>query len=95
MTFDIKCDQIRELVENGGQLIDVRSTHEFTRGALKNAINMPVESVPHYANSIDKDKPVMLYCVSGTRANVVKQFLESLGFNKVYNLGGISRLAHC
>jgi phage shock protein E len=95
MTLDIRCDEIRELVENGGQLIDVRSNHEFTQGALKNAVNMPVESIPHVAESIDKNKPVMLYCVSGMRASLVKQFLESLGFNYVYNLGGISQLAHC
>lgn len=95
MTYDIKCEQIRELVENGGQLIDVRSNHEFTQGALKNAVNIPVESVPHYANAIDKNQPVMLYCVSGMRASLVKRFLESLGFDNVYNLGGISRLAHC
>lgn len=95
MTFDIHCDEIRELVENGGQLIDVRSNHEFSQGALKNAVNMPIESIPHAAGSIDKSKPVMLYCVSGTRASMVKQFLESLGFNYVYNLGGIRQLAHC
>ena len=95
MTFDIKCDQVRALVANGGQLIDVRSNYEFTQGALKNAINMPVESIPYHASNIDKDKPVMLYCLSGTRANVVKQFLESLGFSQVYNLGGIRQLAHC
>ena len=95
MTLDIRCDEIRELVENGGQLIDVRSNHEFSQGALKHAVNMPVESIPNAAGSINKDKPVMLYCVSGTRASMVKQFLESLGFNYVYNLGGISQLAHC
>jgi phage shock protein E len=95
MTYDIRCDEIRELVENGGQLIDVRSNQEFNQGALKNAINMPVESVPHFTETIDKNKPVMLYCVSGMRANLVKRFLESLGFNYVYNLGGISHLAHC
>ncbi len=95
MTYDIKCEQIRELVKNGGQLIDVRSNHEFTQGALNDAINMPVESVPYYASTIDKSKPIMLYCVSGTRASLVKRFLESLGFNNVYNLGGISQLAHC
>ncbi|MGB5278031.1 MAG: rhodanese-like domain-containing protein [Gammaproteobacteria bacterium] len=95
MTHDIRCDEIRELVENGGQLIDVRSNQEFIQGALKHAINMPVESVPHFAETIDRNKPVMLYCVSGMRANVVKRFLESLGFNYVYNLGGISQLAHC
>jgi rhodanese-related sulfurtransferase len=45
MTYDIKCAQIRDLVDNGGQLIDVRSNHEFTQGALKNAVNVPVESL--------------------------------------------------
>lgn len=95
MTYEIKCDEIRALVNNGGQLIDVRSNSEFSQGALKHAVNIPLETVPHHAETIDKDKPVMLYCVSGMRANVVKQFLESLGFNQVYNLGGISQLAHC
>jgi phage shock protein E len=95
MTFDIKCEEIRELVEQGGQLIDVRSSQEFTRGALKKAVNIPLESIPHHTESIDREKPVMLYCVSGMRANVVKQFLESMGFNQVYNLGGIRQLAHC
>ena len=95
MTFAIKCDELRELVENGGQLIDVRSSLEYSRGALKDAVNIPVETIPHNTDSIDKSKPVMLYCVSGMRASVVKRFLESLGFNYVYNLGGISQLAHC
>jgi phage shock protein E len=95
MTFELKCDELRDLVEHGGQLIDVRSNHEYSRGALKDAVNIPLESIPHNTEAIDKSKPVMLYCVSGMRANAVKQFLESLGFNYVYNLGGISQLAHC
>ena len=95
MSFEIKCDELRELVENGGQLIDVRSSQEYHRGALKDAVNIPVETIPHHTDNIDKSKPVMLYCVSGMRASVVKQFLESLGFNNVYNLGGISQLARC
>ena len=95
MTFKLKCNELRELVENGGQLIDVRSNLEYSRGALENAINIPLETIPRNTDTIDKSKPVMLYCVSGMRANTVKQFLESLGFNYVYNLGGISQLAHC
>jgi phage shock protein E len=95
MTYEIQCDELRELVNNGGQLIDVRSSQEYGQGALVNAVNIPVESIPHHTHSIDRNKPVMLYCVSGMRASVVKRFLESLGFNDVHNLGGISRLAHC
>jgi rhodanese-related sulfurtransferase len=95
MTFELKCEELRELVENGGQLIDVRSNLEYSQGALKHAVNIPLETIPHNTDAIDKSKPVMLYCVSGMRANAVKKFLESLGFNYVYNLGGISQLAHC
>ena len=86
---------MRDLVENGGQLIDVRSNLEYNRGALKNAVNIPIETIPHHTGTIDKSKPVILYCVSGARARAVKQFIESLGFNYVYNLGGISQFAHC
>ena len=95
MTYEIQCEELRELVENGGQLIDVRSSLEYRQGALKDAVNIPVESIPQNTNTIDRNKPVMLYCVSGMRASVVKRFLESLGFNYVYNLGGISQLARC
>ena len=95
MTFELKCDELRDLVENGGQLIEVRSNLESRRGAGIDAVNIPLETSPHNTEAIDKSKPVMLYCVSGMRANAVKQFLESLGFNYVYNLGGISQLAHC
>ena len=95
MTYEIKCDELRQLVDNGGQLIDVRSKLEYSRGALESAVNIPVEHIPHNTDALDRNKPVMLYCVSGMRARVVKQFLESLGFNDVHNLGGISQLAHC
>ena len=95
MVHEIKCSELKDMVDNGGQLIDVRSNMEFNRGALESAVNLPIESFPHSVNTIDKQKPVMLYCVSGARANMVKQFLESLGFNYVYNLGGISQLSHC
>ena len=61
MTFDIKCEEIRELVNNGGQLIDVRSNQEFSRGALKKAVNIPLEAIPHHTDTIDREKPVMLY----------------------------------
>ncbi len=95
MIHEIKCSELQHMVAEGGQLIDVRSNIEFSTGALRSAVNMPVESIPYFADTMNKDKPVLLYCVSGARANMVKQFLESLGFDQVYNLGGLKQLAHC
>jgi phage shock protein E len=95
MTYDIKCDELKRMIDNGGQLIDVRSNYEFSQGSLKHAINVPIESIPYHAEQIDRSSPVLLYCLSGARADMVKRFLESIGFEKVHNLGGIAQLAHC
>lgn len=37
----------------------------------------------------DKNEPVVLMCGSGTRAGYTKAALEQLGYEKVYNAGGI------
>jgi rhodanese-related sulfurtransferase len=41
----------------------------------------------------DMDKTIFLMCGSGTRAGFVKEALESLGYTKVYNVGGIASYA--
>ncbi|GAB1481654.1 hypothetical protein MASR2M78_04690 [Treponema sp.] len=38
----------------------------------------------------NKKREIFLMCASGTRAGYVKAALESLGYSKVYNVGGIS-----
>jgi phage shock protein E len=89
------CEEIKNLLTIGGQLIDVRSPVEFSQGSLSGAVNMPIESFQYFANSIDKTKPVMLYCRSGARSGAAKQFLETLGFDSVFNIGGYQRYVSC
>lgn len=38
----------------------------------------------------DKDKAIVLMCAGGTRAGFVKDALDSLGYENVYNVGGLS-----
>jgi rhodanese-related sulfurtransferase len=40
-----------------------------------------------------KDREIFLMCGSGTRAGYVKSALESIGYTKVYNAGGIKDYA--
>jgi len=95
MYENLSWEEIKQLTEKGAQLIDVRSNIEFMGGALSGAVNIPFESMQHSAHSIDKDKPVILYCRSGMRSGAVKQFLEALGFCEVYNIGGYKNYATC
>lgn len=79
----------------GGQLIDVRSPFEFNQGALSGAVNMPINNISNHTDDIDKSRPVMLYCRTGARSEMVKKYLEQLGFDQVYNIGGIMQFAGC
>jgi len=89
------CTFLEEKMSEGGQLIDVRSPIEFQQGALEGAVNIPITSVQTLKDNIDNSKPVLLYCRTGARSEMVKSYLEQLGFNQVHNLGGILQFAGC
>jgi phage shock protein E len=89
------CSFIQSKLRQGGQLIDVRSAVEFSQGALKGAINMPIDSFQLLKDAIDNTKPVLLYCRTGARSGVVKNYLDQLGFNQVHNIGGIQQFIGC
>lgn len=83
------------MISEGGQLIDVRSPVEFSQGALNGAVNMPIDSFQFLKDDIDSDKPVLLYCRTGARSGVVKNYLDQLGFDRVHNIGGIRQFLGC
>jgi thioredoxin 1 len=88
----ISVDQFeKKLAETpGAQLVDVRTSEEFSDGHLKNAQNMNVnrEDYKELFNTLDKSKPVFVYCLSGGRSGKAAKIMESMGFKEVYNLDG-------
>ena len=77
-----------ELLENGAQIIDVRSKGEYSGGHIKGSVNIPLDSLQHNLSKIKKDKPVITCCASGMRSAAAKNILKSSGFSEVYNGGG-------
>jgi thioredoxin len=71
-------------------IIDVRTPGEFSQGHLKNAVNYDI-STNEFANqiaSLDKSKPVLIYCLSGSRSTYAVSYMKSQGFKQVYELNG-------
>ena len=94
--FDIfSCHEIKQLLSEGAQLIDVRTQFEYNSGALDGAVNIPLNVIKHHTDSIHKHKPVLVYCRSGQRSAYAKQLLEMMGFPQVYNIGGYFQYATC
>jgi phage shock protein E len=82
----------KALVQSGAQVIDVRSADEFRSGHIRKAINIPLPQLHKHFNSIDQQKPVIVYCASGNRSAAAKQLLQANGFTSVYNGGGFVSL---
>ena len=72
------------------QLIDVRTPEEFNEGHLDNAKNIDWNSEAFEAEALklEKDKPVFVYCHSGSRSKEASEFLFGKGFNTVYDMEG-------
>jgi phage shock protein E len=70
-------------------LVDVRTAEEFRSGHIDGAVNIDLQSLPARVATLPKDKPIVLYCRSGSRSNSAAQILTRAGFTKIYDLGGI------
>lgn len=87
-------DEMQTILElDGVQLVDVRTPEEYNEGYIENAQNIDFYS-PTFDEDIlklDKSKPVILYCKSGTRSAKCADKLKEAGFEKIYDLeGGIT-----
>ncbi len=79
---------VRELVENGAIMIDVRESNEYEEGHVKGAKNIPLSEIRDRLNELPKDKPIYLYCRSAQRSYNACLALQHLGFENVYNVSG-------
>lgn len=83
---------LKELVKNGAQIIDVRTPAEFNGGHIKGAKNIPLQSLNQNLGKINKNKPVITCCASGARSAAAKNILLNNGFSEVHNGGGWNSL---
>ena len=79
-----------DAINEGIQLVDVRTPEEFASGHLENAVNINfyADDFKEQINQLDKEKEVYLYCRSGGRSAKAAKDLEAMGFRKVYDLEG-------
>ena len=71
-------------------LVDVRTEAEYAAGHIPGSINFPLNRIPLFPQEYaDTGMTLCLYCQSGGRSGRAARFLESQGYETVYNLGGI------
>ena len=78
------------LLKKYDQVVDVRTPEEFAEGFIPNAVNIDYYSDDFESRivSLDKEKPVLIYCKSGGRSGKSYSLLKSKGYKEVYDLEG-------
>ncbi|MDD4778374.1 MAG: rhodanese-like domain-containing protein [Fermentimonas sp.] len=79
--------KIREKLNNGAILLDVRTKEEYHYGHVKGSINIPVSELPSKINKLNKENTIIAVCASGARSAQAVRYLKSKGFDS-YNGGG-------
>ncbi len=84
----VNVSDVRELVESGAAIFDVREVYEYERSHLKGAVNIPLSQLRERLDEFPKDRPVYLHCRSGQRSYNAVMALKNRGWNDVINISG-------
>lgn len=78
---------VRELVESGAYIIDVREPGEYAAGHLKTAVNIPLSQIRKRLDEIPADRPVYVHCRTSQRSYNAVRFLMQNGIDAI-NIAG-------
>ena len=72
-------------------IVDVRTEDEFKQGHIEGAILIPDYDLDKLAAELlpDKDATILIYCRSGSRSKLASHLMIGMGYQAVYDFGGI------
>ncbi|MFL3001123.1 MAG: thioredoxin domain-containing protein [Cytophagales bacterium] len=76
--------------DNSSIIIDVRTPEEFSKGHLRNALNINWfdENFESQVEILSRERPVFIYCLSGGRSAKALDKISGMGFKNSYELDG-------
>jgi rhodanese-related sulfurtransferase len=82
-------DLIR-LMNQGALVLDIRKAEEFAQGHVNGAKHLPSDQILKAGETFKrfKEKPVVVYCDSGTLSAAAVRQLNAQGFTKAFTLRG-------
>jgi rhodanese-related sulfurtransferase len=93
--IDVEPSQVAEwLAEDPAlQLLDVREPYEREAGHIGGSSHIPLVQLPTQAASLDRERPVVVYCRVGARSEMAAQALRAAGLEAYSMVGGLARWA--
>jgi rhodanese-related sulfurtransferase len=87
---DYTPQQVADLIARGEvQLIDVRQPEEHEAGRIAGDRLVVLSDLAGEVGSIDRERPVVFYCRSGSRSAMATEAFRGAGFDAHNMLGGL------
>jgi len=88
MSEDLAPKRVAELVSGSEtQLVDVREPYEHDAGRIAGATHIELDRLPTEAESLDRERPLVFYCRSGSRSAMAADAFRAAGYD-AYNMDG-------
>lgn len=81
--------QLRRMQQAGEpvRIVDVRTAPEYEAFHIQDAqLQTDIFTNPDPLSGMDRDRPVVVVCMTGHRSPVAAKYLQKKGFHRVYNL---------
>jgi len=78
---------LKNIIEQGAFLVDVRTPDEFADGHVRGSVNIPLNTIQTQLPKFKNKKNIIVFCLSGGRSSQAKSILEQNGFTNVVNGG--------
>lgn len=89
----ITAEEAKEMLDGDKTivLIDVRTLEEYTSGHIEGSILIPHDKIESEIEKVvpNKKTSIIVYCRTGNRTKTATRVLEELGYNSIYDMGGI------
>jgi phage shock protein E len=84
-----------ELSKANVRLLDVRGPAETALGSIENSTKIPHDELDSRLLNLPEalETPIVVYCASGRRAQAAAQFLETVGYQHVFNVISVNIVA--
>jgi rhodanese-related sulfurtransferase len=88
MAEDLSPKRVAELLDDGEtQLVDVRRPDEHEAGHIGGAVHIELDRLPAEAGALDRGRPIVFYCRSGSRSAMATDAFRASGYD-AYNMAG-------